>query len=168
METGIKPPTQWLVDNNFTSWATAMLHFQSCFSIFLSINLPLCSAPFLPIFSVFYSFLSPCSFISLSSDFSLCLFQCDTHLEGSCRLLQGASRSVGYSLGSGQRWRYRWDTQQTPLLLCNTAALHGLEEKRRQNRNRDGQKKGIIVWFQMTYHHVQSRCKWTPTNMSAC
>lgn len=46
-------------------------------------------------------------FVSLSPTFSLCLCQPDTHLEESCRLWRGASHSVGYSWGSGQRWRCR-------------------------------------------------------------
>lgn len=51
-----------------------------------------------------------------------------THLGGSCRRWQDASHSAGYSWGSARIWRYHWDTRQTLLLQCNTAALHGLEE----------------------------------------
>jgi len=75
-----------------------------------------------------------------------CLCPIDTHLEGSCRRWQGASRSAGYSWGSGQRWRCRWDTRQTLLLRCNTAARHGLEENRGRTNPSDKMahtKKGI-------------------------
>lgn len=80
---------------------------------------------------------SPHLYVFLSLTFSLSLFlgQLNTHLGVSCRPWQGASRSVGYSWGSGQRWRCRWDTQQTLLLQCNTAAHHGLEENRNRTTN---------------------------------
>ena len=65
------------------------------------------------------------------------MFLSDTHLEGSCRLWQGASRSAGYSWGSEQRWRYRWDTPQTLPLQCNIVAPHGLEGPRERTNSSD-------------------------------
>lgn len=137
-ELEIKPPSLSWVVNPLYLLSQSFSPFPVRLSIFLSIYLLKSS----------HLSISPHLYIAPCPQLSLCLCQLDTYLEGSCRLWQGASRSVGYSLGSGQRWRCRSGTQQTPLLRCSRAELHDLEENRKNNLKKKTQanKEKHLTW----------------------
>lgn len=116
------PCDQWTTLSSSCTTSSLPFRFHPS-TVCFPTNLPLPSPPVLAVH------LTLCS---LPICICLCFCQLDTHLEGSCKPWQGASRSAGYSWGSGQRWRCHWDTLQILLLRCNTAAHHGLEENTEQ------------------------------------